>query len=253
MLRPSVIPPGWATPRSVLTITHQSTSNPGNLGHLLRQQGFTLDLCCPALGQPLPQHLQSYAAVVILGGPMSANDDDTQPFIRAELDWLPLVLESGKPFLGICLGAQLLARVLGAKVAPHPQGQVEVGYCPLEPLAHGPLLGLDRVFHWHNEGFDLPWGARLLARNDTFPHQAFSYGQRAYGLQFHPEITLAMVQFWNQQAADMVQRPGAQPHPQQIQEYHQVQSQVKQWLEGFLDSWLCSPLGDYGSRWDAAH
>ena len=106
---------------TILMIVHQKTSITGRVGCFLEQRGYTLDVRCPMLGHELPQDLQDYAGAAMFGGPMSANDDHL-PGIRAELDWLPYLLQAEKPFLGLCLGAQMLARCLGAKVGAHPEG-----------------------------------------------------------------------------------------------------------------------------------
>lgn len=220
-------------------IVHQPTSDPGRVGEVLRALGFALDLCCPAVGQPLPATLDRHSAVVVFGGPMSANDDH-RDFIRQELDWIPLVLAAQKPYLGICLGAQLLARTLGATVAPHPVGQREIGYYPMLPTARGqgvipsPLM----VYHWHQEGFDLPQGSQLLATGHTFPHQAFRYGRQAYGFQFHPEITASMVNYWTTAGADQLTCPGAQPRPQHLSQHRLYSREVERWLRQFLAQWI---------------
>ena len=99
-----------------LFIVHQKTSDPGRIGSLLREGGYVLDTRCPNLGDPLPETLDGHDVVVIFGGPMSANDGHVTPGIRAELDFIPTVLEAGTTLLGICLGAQLVARALGAAV-----------------------------------------------------------------------------------------------------------------------------------------
>ncbi|HUF46070.1 MAG TPA: hypothetical protein VMN43_12050, partial [Aestuariivirgaceae bacterium] len=93
----------------VLIIVHQPTSTPGRIGLKLDQRGFELDIRRPCLGEPLPESLDEHRAVVIFGGPMSANDCQELDFIRTEIDWLALPLKSDVPFLGVCLGAQLLA------------------------------------------------------------------------------------------------------------------------------------------------
>jgi GMP synthase (glutamine-hydrolysing) len=176
--------------RQILVVVHQETSNPGLVGEKLRSRGYHLDIRCPALGDPLPATMAHHDGAIVFGGPMSANDDDTLPFIRTELDWIPRVLAAGKPYLGICLGAQLLARVLGGTVAPHPEEYREIGYFPLAPTDVGeayiphPMT----VYHWHREGFSLPGEAVPLATGETFPNQAFMYQDTAFGLQFHPEI-----------------------------------------------------------------
>ncbi|MGB3516345.1 MAG: hypothetical protein WBA43_07810 [Elainellaceae cyanobacterium] len=226
----------------VLVIVHQDTSNPGRIGHVLRHQGKHLDVRCPAIGETLPQTLDAYDGVVVFGGPMSANDDQTLPFIRDELDWIETVaLTSDRPYLGICLGAQLLARVLGARVAPHPQDVREIGYFPITMTPDGQDdLGRSalHVFQWHGEGFEIPANSVRLASGGTFPNQAFRHGDRAYGLQFHPEITRDMIDLWTTKAADQLQLAGAQPRHLQFQHHDCYSGAIALWLEEFLDNWL---------------
>nr|MDF0366826.1 glutamine amidotransferase [Nodosilinea sp. TSF1-S3] len=223
----------------VLMVTHQPTSNPGRVGEVLRELGFPLDIRCPALGHPLPATLDHHSGTVVFGGPMSANDDHLD-FIAQELRWIALALAADKPYLGICLGAQLLARALGAAVTPHPTGAREIGYYPILPtptgrgLLPGPLI----VYQWHQEGFALPTGSHLLATGPTFPHQAFRYGRRAYGLQFHPEITAAMVNHWTTEGADQLACPGAQGRAYHLSQHRLYGAAVKRWLRQFLATWL---------------
>lgn len=233
--------------KKILIVTHQATSEAGLVGQFLQAEGCLLDIRCPATGASLPEHLDAHDGVVIFGGPMSANDDNTLPFIRDELNWIPLVLEAQKPYLGICLGAQMLARVLGATVAPHPEGWREIGYATICPTSneHNPLAGLNHVYHWHKEGFELPKNAVLLATGDRFVNQAFRYGLSAYGLQFHPEITQAMIDRWTTDAADQLDLPGAQPRQIQFQAHERHSAAVATWLERFLQQWLASPTDEY--------
>lgn len=225
-------------------IVHQPTSEPGLVGHLLQAQHHILDVRCPAAGATLPSILDDHAGVVVFGGPMSANDDETLPFIRTELDWIERVLTSETPFLGICLGAQLLARVLGATVSRHPEGIREIGYVPIQPTpppngTPNPLASLQQVYHWHQEGFELPHTATLLATGEVFPNQAFRYGN-AYGVQFHPEITMPMIERWTTEAADHLLLPGAQPREVQMQQHQDHGPKVADWLNQFLAQWLNS-------------
>lgn len=139
--------------------------------------------------------------LVVLGGPISANDGDEHPFLAHELELLRARLLSDRPTLGVCLGAQLMAKALGAAVRKGEQK--EIGWAPLEftpeglghPLGHLAAEGA-RVLHWHGETFDLPAGATLLASTAAYRNQAFSFGRRALGLQFHPEVTAAGLERW---------------------------------------------------------
>ncbi|MBF2079662.1 MAG: glutamine amidotransferase [Synechococcales cyanobacterium T60_A2020_003] len=226
--------------KQILMVFHQSTSSPGLVGQLLQTGGYRLDMRCPAEGDRLPETLEHHEAVVVFGGPMSANDDDTLPFIRAELDWLPLVLTSEKPYLGICLGAQLMARVLGARVFPHAEGRKEIGYFPMRVTPAG-LEDFGRslqVYHWHGEGFEIPSDAVLLAEGDLFPNQAFRYGDNVYGLQFHPEITETMIHIWTERGADQLVIPVAQSRPEQIQNHQRYGGAIATWLDEFLWDWI---------------
>ena len=228
--------------KKVLVIVHQETSSPGLVGQLLQEQGYMLDIRCPAIGTPLPdpktEYADHYAGAVVFGGPMSANDDQTLPFIQEELDWISIAIESGKPYLGICLGAQLLARALGATVAPHPQELREIGYAPIRPVASTTLAELQQVYHWHKEGFELPQGATLLATGEVFPNQAFVYGDAAYGVQFHPEITRTMIDRWTEKVPEQLLLPGAQSYETQVAAHDRHAASVERWLRGFLSDWL---------------
>ncbi|RZI39357.1 glutamine amidotransferase, partial [Herbaspirillum sp. HC18] len=114
---PSAAAPETRPP--VLIVLHQECSTPGRVGNALRALGHRLDIRRPRFGDPLPETLDRHAGAVIFGGPMSANDSDD--YIRREIDWIEIPLREQRPFLGICLGAQMLAMQLGARVAPHAQ------------------------------------------------------------------------------------------------------------------------------------
>jgi GMP synthase (glutamine-hydrolysing) len=204
----------------------------------LQDRGFELDIRRPPLGDPLPSSLDEHAGAVMFGGPMSANDPDN--FVKRETDWLAVPLKENRPFLGICLGAQKLVRHLGGNVQTHPEGQVEIGYYPLQATPEGQALmdWPDMVYQWHREGFDLPHGAVRLARGDTYPNQAFRYGERTFALQFHTELTLAMMCKWSVKGAQRMTAPGAQQRKQQLEGRLLHDAAVKQWLEDFLDIWI---------------
>lgn len=226
--------------RKMLLVVHQAGSDPGRVGRMLAERGYELDVRCPSRGDPLPEDIEEYAGAVVFGGPMSANDGDTLPGIRAELEWIPGAVESGRPFLGICLGAQLLAKTLGAEVGPHPRGLAEIGYFPVRPTGHGAgLFGAPMgVYQWHTEGFDLPADAVLLAAGDRFPNQAFRYGTSAFGVQFHPEVTRDIMERWMQKAAYRFALPGAQRPEHQRSAHSRYDRLLEEWLDRFLDYWL---------------
>jgi GMP synthase (glutamine-hydrolysing) len=145
--------------------------------------------------------LQEAAALVVMGGPMSVHEVEQYPFLAAEMNWIQQAVEQQLPMLGICLGSQLLAKAMGAKV--YPNQAKEIGWYPLEMLpaaAEDPLFagcrGTETVFQWHGDTFDLPPGAVLLARSALCTHQAFRVGPCAWGLQFHIEMTPDMVDSW---------------------------------------------------------
>jgi len=225
--------------RKMLVVVHQRRSNPGYVGRWLRGHGYALDLRRPRFGDPLPDDLDDYAGVVVFGGPMSAND--SFDYLRAEYDLIERALKAERPFLGICLGAQMLARHLGGRVFFHHRGQVEIGYHPIRPLRPGRRFPHwpSHVYQWHREGFEAPRDAIRLAEGPVFEHQAFQYGP-AYGLQFHPEMTLPMIDLWTTAAHRRLRLPGAKPRRQHMYEHQIHGPRQRLWLNHFLSAWIKS-------------
>lgn len=219
----------------ILVVLHQERSSPGRVGQLLEEKGFALDIRRPVLGHALPETLEHHSGAVVFGGPMSANDPDA--FVRREIDWLDVPLKENKPYLGICLGAQMLVRHLGGKVAARPDEQVEIGWYPIRPTEHGRLLmhWPKMVYHFHREGFSLPRGSTLLAEGDAYPNQAFRHGDNAWGLQFHAELTRAMMQRWVVHGAHRFTMPNAQPARDHLEGRMMFDTPLKAWLSQFLD------------------
>ncbi|NET07672.1 MAG: glutamine amidotransferase [Symploca sp. SIO2B6] len=230
--------------KKVLFIFHKATTNPGPVGQILSQRSYQIDIRALNQGDSLPHTMDEHEAVISFGGSMSVNDSETLPFIGTELNWIPTVLESGKPFLGICLGAQLLARSLGAKVALHPERKVEIGYHPIIPTGAGSKYFDSHLsfYHWNSEGFELPSGAVKLASGERFKNQAFRYGDNAYGVQFHPEISKNVLVEWAATKDSEIERklklPGAQSWEEQIEKHSQYAPLVENWLNDFLSLWL---------------
>ena len=233
----------------VLIVLHQEQSTPGRLGRLLAERGHALDIRRPRYGDELPGTLSGHAGAMIFGGPMSANDPDD--FVKREIDWIGVPLKEDKPFLGLCLGAQMLARHLGARVYAHEAGRAEIGYYPVVPTEQG--LGLSarigaswpgHVYHWHREGFDCPPCSQTLATGDDFPTQAIRSCRNAFGLQFHPEVTHAMMCRWTVRGHERLAMPGAQDRSRQIEGRLMYDPAVRLWLNAFLDHWLASDTAD---------
>lgn len=226
-------------PLPILVVLHQETSSPGRIGNLLIRRGHRLDLRRPRFGDPLPSTLARHAGAVVFGGPMSANDEDD--WLRREIDWIGVPLAEEKPFLGVCLGAQMMVRHLGGRVERDPRGSLEVGWFPLKPTTEGRAIvpsWPSAVYQWHREGFDVPSGARLLAEGEGFPHQAIAVGRRAYGIQFHPEVTLAMMHRWTVRALHRMEGSGVQTRRQHFDGHDLHDRQMRLWSERFLDRWL---------------
>ncbi|MEL6420848.1 MAG: glutamine amidotransferase [Pseudomonadota bacterium] len=244
---PSGPPPTSALPplperRPVLIVLHQEKSTPARIGRWFHEAGFPLDIRRPRFGDQLPETLDDHAAAVIFGGPMSANDPDD--YIRRETDWIDVPLREDRPFLGICLGAQMLARKLGATVAPSPQGAIEVGYYPLTVTPAGRVLAPwpEKVYQWHTEGFTMPDGAVRLAGTELYPNQAMSYGRAAAAVQFHPEITYALVNRWTSSRPDRLVTTGARPRDEHFENHMLHTAAVGRWIDAFLTRLLRAEL-----------
>ncbi|HTR74653.1 MAG TPA: type 1 glutamine amidotransferase [Solirubrobacterales bacterium] len=152
---------------------------------------------CPLEGDALPPH-EEVAGALVMGGPMNVDETDLHPGLATTRDWLAEAVRREMPVLGICLGAQLLARALGAAVAPG--AGKEIGFHPVavddpeDPIIGG-LAPTSRVLHWHGDVFELPDGATHLASSALTGHQAFRLGN-AWGVLFHPEADVALAERW---------------------------------------------------------
>jgi len=183
---------------TLLALIHASWERPHRIREAFGPESRVLEVEALA-GDPLPS-IEEVDGVIAMGGPMGAGDTDDHPELAAEVELLAAAVERQIPVLGICLGAQLLARALGAEVRPGPRA--EIGFAsirvsdPDDPLV-GALAPEATVLHWHSDVFDLPAGARSLASSAAAEHQAFRHGN-AWGVLFHPEADAAMLEEWLQ-------------------------------------------------------
>ena len=180
--------------------------------------------------------MAGHAGAIIFGGPMSANG--TEDFVRREIDWLAVPLKEKKPFLGICLGAQMLAQHLGARDLPPRRRSCRDRLLPDPSDRDRPSLcdpWPEQVYQWHREGFDLPRGAELLAEGDSFPVQAFRYGS-GYALQFHPDVTHATICRWTTRGHDRMQMPNAKPRAAHFADRAVYDPAGRAWLAAFPQS-----------------
>ncbi len=171
---------------------------PETLAMSLQEKGCSADIIKLYEGQSLPDGLDGINAVVCLGGPMNVYEEDKYPYLKEVDIFIKEVLKKKIPYLGLCLGSQLLAKASGGKVVKSPVE--EIGWYKAR-LLDDPLFkdvdGLLDVFHWHGDMFAPSPDARLIATGDGCPNQAFRVGANAYGLQFHVEITRESIDNWS--------------------------------------------------------
>jgi GMP synthase-like glutamine amidotransferase len=186
-------------------VQHVAHEGPGLLGQALTDAAIRHHVVRVDLGAPLPRP-EAIAGLVVLGGPMGVHDVAVHPWLEPERALLAGAVELGLPVLGVCLGAQQLAAALGAEVTTGMHPEVGLGHVELtaagrrDPVfgpEYGGLAETDLpCFHWHHDTFSLPDGAVHLAANRAFPHQAFRWGDHAYGLQFHVEVDRELARSW---------------------------------------------------------
>ena len=192
---------GRAEGIDVLALIHGPNARGGVFYDAIREAGHHYDEWSLAWGTPAPRPIEQYGAVIVLGGSMHADQDDAHPWLREEDGFIRGLLERQVPVLGVCLGIQLIAKAAGASVYPLADGP-EVGWFPVEltdSAADDPVFGrlparFD-AFGWHYYTYDLPPGAAEFARSARC-NQAYRFGEAAWGIQFHPEVTLETVRSW---------------------------------------------------------
>ncbi len=196
---PAMIPAAMAARKrkKVLAVQHVAVEPPSLIAVALEGDGVAVEVTHTYRGEPVPATATGIDGLVVMGGPMGVYEADRHPSLNSERRLLESALGRGVPVLGVCLGSQLLAAALGARVEKGPER--EIGWYPvtLEPAARedplfAPLPGSFHALHWHGDVFELPRGAVRLARSERTATQAFRHG-KAWGLLFHAEITSRQV------------------------------------------------------------
>lgn len=186
--------------KTVVALRHLAFEDLGSFGPLLAGRGFRVDYVEAPLADLGSLDPTAAELWVVLGGPIGAYEDESYPFLAEEIALIEQRLAAGRATLGLCLGAQLMARALGARV--YPGGRKEIGWAPIELTEAGrrsclaPFADGTPVLHWHGDSFDLPAGAELLASTGLYANQAFAKGDALLALQFHPEVIGAELERW---------------------------------------------------------
>jgi GMP synthase-like glutamine amidotransferase len=192
-----------STARRWVVVQHVAHEGPGSLAEALVSAGHDYDLVRVDRGEAIPAAdvVADLAGLIVLGGPMGVHDTATHPWLGDERTLLAAAVAAGLPVLGVCLGAQQLALALGGEVTTGAEPEIGVGEVHLSTEAFSdPVFGAAPsplpCMHWHSDAFAVPAGGVLLARSEAYPSQAFRFGRRAYGLQFHVELTAALAGHW---------------------------------------------------------
>jgi len=185
----------------LLVFQHVAFEILGTLNPLLKDAGFRIRYVNFGRHPDTEPDIDSYHGLVVLGGPMNVDQTDRHPHLETEVRLIERAMQRKIPILGVCLGAQLIAKALGAKITRSPEK--EIGWYPVSPTRAGmedPLLrhfgACEQIFQWHGDTFEIPGGAVHLARSPGCPNQAFRYADNIYGFQFHMEVDPSLIDRW---------------------------------------------------------
>lgn len=216
---------------------HHGDPREDRVSQILKDIGFSSQWVNPVLGETLPEDFDAYAGVVVYGGVHSVNDQDEH--VGIEEAWIRRWIAADKPYLGLCLGAQFLAKALDARIKRHDQNKIETGYNAIHPVNGGKQVFGESmyVYQWHNEGFELPEGCELLATGNRFQNQAFRYRPHIVGFQFHPEVCVNLMMEWFGAGGHALIHPYAQPPESHLRDARLFDQRIEEWIRNFLNDW----------------
>lgn len=223
--------------RRVVLIRHGDEPDDDRVVTYFTARGITPEIIRPCRGEALGEVDGTVAASVVYGGPFNVFDEDKHPFLHDEARWIRQCMAANVPLLGICQGAQQIARALGAEVGPKEGEPTEFGYYEITPTAQGRAIFPETLVvsqsHFHT--FDIPPGAERLAGSALFPNQAFRHGENVYAFQFHAEVTPQGFRRWQQAPWARYGKPGAQSRDEQDRLMAAHDQAQHGWFMSFLD------------------
>ncbi|MCB2134351.1 MAG: glutamine amidotransferase [Rhodobacteraceae bacterium] len=225
--------------RKIVLVRHGDNPPDDRVVSFAVTRGFEPVFRRPFKGEALDDLGPDVAGTVVFGGPFAVFEEDRFPFLRDEADWIARCMDRDLPVLGICQGAQQIARLLGAEVAPCDPPLHEFGYYPVSPTEAGRDF-LPQKMHMveaHFHTFAIPKGAVHLATGEGCRNQAFRMGARTFGVQFHPEVTIEGFRRWQDEPWAAYGEPGAQTRAEQDRLMMAHDAAMAAWFYGFLD-WL---------------
>ena len=227
-----------------LFVKHSEGWNVDRCTRWMEQADLPVEFCYPTSGQAFPDPA-TYSGVMVFGGRWVVSDAHAEPWILEEQRFIERCLHVNTPYFGICLGAQMLAHVLGGAVSRHPDDIREVGFHRVVPTENGRMFLPQplSVMQWHSEGFDLPHGATCLATSpegdaSAFPNQAFSLDRQTVGVQFHPEVNPEVLAIWHER--NRQRKPDDLSDAEraiQTDDAQRFDADISAWLGAFLADW----------------
>lgn len=228
---------------NILAIKHIEIEGLGLFEEFFKKAGAKTTIVELSAGDRIPSSPENFQAVISLGGPMNVYEEKKYPFLKDEHRFIESIVKQEIPFLGICLGSQMLAKAAGACVGKAPSAEVGVYDIQLTPDGkNDPLfLGVQtplKVFQWHEDMFEIPADGTLLARSEICPHQAVRIGKNAYGLQFHVEVTRSMVMSWIKAYQDTHRGDCDQKYQKVVEDFDNLQAQLYRVAEQIFTNFL---------------